>query len=125
MRTAAPARRQFVRNVCGFFATAGFAANARSLRKSVVRDGRSPARMIALVVGFGTVLSPRANWRITGSRDERRIRGRVRRLLRPLGVVDQLLDRGSARNGVDDDREVAKRDVLVEVVERPHSARAL
>ena len=57
-------------------------------RASSATAGR-PARMIALVVGFGTVMSPRANWRITGSRDERRVRGRVRRLLRPLGVVDQ------------------------------------
>ena len=35
------------------------------------------ARRIALAVGFGTVLSPRANWMITGSVDVRRVRGRV------------------------------------------------
>ena len=53
--------------MCGFLFTAGFAANARSLRKSVARDARAPARRIAVAVGFGTVLSPRANWTITGA----------------------------------------------------------
>src|SRR5712691_982641 len=58
----------FVRNVCGFFGTAGFAAWARSLRNSVAREANLPARRIAVVVGFGTVWSPRANWKITGIR---------------------------------------------------------
>src|SRR6266849_5031047 len=62
----APAPLMFVRNVCGFLLTAGFAANTRSLRKSVARDASWPARRIAVAVGFGTVLSPRANWMITG-----------------------------------------------------------
>src|SRR5213595_3414556 len=56
----------FVRNVWGFFDTAGFAANARSLRNSVARDAQPHARRIADVVGFGTVMSPRANWKMTG-----------------------------------------------------------
>ena len=56
----------FVRKVCGFVGTSGFAACARSLRKSVARETRPPARRVAVVVGFGTVLSPRANWKITG-----------------------------------------------------------
>src|SRR6266508_1601579 len=55
----------FVKNVCGFFGTVGSAANARSFRKSVAREAQPHARRIADVVGFGTVLSPRANWRIT------------------------------------------------------------
>src|SRR6266480_4777387 len=56
----------FVRNVCGFFGTVGFAANARSFRNSVARDAQPHARRIADVVGFGTVMSPRANWKMTG-----------------------------------------------------------
>ena len=40
------------------------ARNARSFRKSVVRSLSAPARMIADVVGFGTVWSPRAYWRM-------------------------------------------------------------
>src|SRR5438094_9956258 len=55
-----------VRKVCGFLFTAGFAANARSFRRIVARDASLPARKIAVAVGFGTVLSPRANWMITG-----------------------------------------------------------
>src|SRR3989442_16023252 len=58
----------FVRNVCGFFGTAGFTACARSFRNSVAREAKPPARRIAVVVGFGTVWSPRANWKITGIR---------------------------------------------------------
>src|SRR3954451_17641215 len=63
-----PAPARFVRNVCGFLLTApAVAAYARSLRKSVARAARFrfPARRIVLVVGFGTVLSPRANWTST------------------------------------------------------------
>ena len=56
----------FVRNVCGFFGTAGLAAKARSLRYSVARALQPHARRIAEAVGFGTVLSPRANWMSTG-----------------------------------------------------------
>src|SRR5947209_6115178 len=63
---AAPAPMMFVRKLCGFLLTAGFAANARSLRKRVALDASAPARRIAVAVGFGTVLSPRANWMITG-----------------------------------------------------------
>jgi hypothetical protein len=62
----AAALERFVRNPCGLRPTAGFAWNARSLRYSVVFEARPPARMIADVVGFGTVMSPRANWRMIG-----------------------------------------------------------
>jgi hypothetical protein len=48
--------------VWGFFGNAGLRANARSLRNSVARSARSPARIIAVVLGFGFVLSPRANF---------------------------------------------------------------
>ena len=41
---------------CGFFGTPP-ATNARSLRKTVERAWMSPARMIALVVGFGTAIT--------------------------------------------------------------------
>src|SRR4029077_9914325 len=53
------------RNVCGFELVPK-AACARSLRNRVAPDASPPARRIAEVVGFGTVLSPRANWMITG-----------------------------------------------------------
>src|SRR6266511_130911 len=56
----------FVRNACGFFGTAGLAAKARSLRNSVARSLQPQARRIAEAVGFGTVLSPRANWMMNG-----------------------------------------------------------
>src|SRR5436309_2636904 len=65
-----------VTNVCGFLSafttvadTVGSAESAamkRSLRKYVARSARSPARRIAVVVGFGTVLSPLANWMMIG-----------------------------------------------------------
>src|SRR2546430_8710400 len=65
-----------VRNVCGFFSaltttagTVGLAERAvmkRSFRKYVARSARSPAPTIAVVVGFGTVLSPLANWMMIG-----------------------------------------------------------
>src|SRR6266853_1109709 len=32
----------------------------------VGREARLPARITRVAVGFGTVLSPRANWKITG-----------------------------------------------------------
>src|ERR1700732_3883546 len=63
-KPGAPTR--FVRKVCGFLGKVGFAANAKSLRKNVARSLRSPERINAVAVGFGTVLSPRANWMITG-----------------------------------------------------------
>jgi hypothetical protein len=62
---SAPAPVMFVRNVCGFVLVPK-SAWARSLRKSVAREASPPARRIALVVGFGTVMSPRANCMITG-----------------------------------------------------------
>src|SRR5882724_7508177 len=64
--TAPGAPTRFVRNVCGFLGNVGFARNARSLRKNVARALRSPERISAVAVGLGTVLSPRANWMITG-----------------------------------------------------------
>ena len=75
--------------------------------------------MIALVVGFGTVLSPRANWMITGCEMNGAYAAGFAGLLRPLGVVDQGLDRGGTGDGVDQERQVAKRDVLVEVRRAP------
>ena len=79
--------------------------------------------MIAEVVGFGTVLSPRANWRITDfagtpvqgpGAKVRRVRDRVAGLGHPLGFVDRLLDRTRARHRVDERGQVPERDVLVE-----------
>src|SRR5205807_1937853 len=55
-----------VRKVCGFLPKPTPSANARSLRKNVARSARSPERISAVAVGLGTVLSPRANWIITG-----------------------------------------------------------
>src|SRR3954465_3210035 len=55
----------FVRNVCGL-GSVFFWTVARSFRKSVARFAQPHARRIADVVGFGTVWSPRANWKITG-----------------------------------------------------------
>ncbi len=84
----------------------------------------SPARMIADVVGFGTVWSPRANWRMidfAGNARERlsaemgRVRDRVARLRRPLRPLEQLLDRRRARDGVDERRQIPQRNVLVEL----------
>jgi len=57
----------FVRNVCGFFGNVVLPAYARSFRKSVARAARPPALRIAVDVGFGTVLSPRANWNTIGA----------------------------------------------------------
>src|SRR2546421_4784585 len=61
----APGPTMFVKNVCGF-ALVPKAGRARSFRNSVARLEQPQARRIADVVGFGTVLSPRANWKITG-----------------------------------------------------------
>src|SRR5215813_15325008 len=51
-------------NPCGFFGSVGSSAKARSKRKKVVRSARSPARRIAVLVGFGTDWSPLANRKI-------------------------------------------------------------
>src|SRR6266540_3331573 len=112
----APGPLTLVRNVCGFFATSGFAAKARSFRKSVALEASPPARRIALAVGFGTVLSPRANWMITG---------RVMNGAYAAGfaaccahsVLSITVWIAEAGNRVHQKRQVSQRDVLVEVVE--------
>ena len=109
-----PGPRMFVRNVCGLelVPKSGF---VRSFRKIVVRLSRCPAWITRVAVGFGTVLSPRANWIDDGHRDVRRPALGVPRLLGPLGVVQEVLDRLGAVDGVDHDRLALERHVLVEV----------
>ena len=55
---AAAAVLMLVKKVCGFFDMAPpVAAKAKSLRKNVARSARSPARISAVAVGFGTEAS--------------------------------------------------------------------